>query len=143
MSTLPAFAVTFGSLAAIVTAVKVLTGWGPFRWVWRRLVHDPVQEGLRSVVKAEVHPMLAAALTELRPNHGTSLRDAVDRLSVDVAEFKDYQHNRNHDMLNGVQVAIGRTALLEIAVAEVQRDLLKFNEIDQLGRDGRVDRRKP
>lgn len=152
-----------GACVAILTFAKVLTGFAPVRWIWKRLVHDPVQEGLRSVVQEEVQPMLQEALAELRTNGGSSFRDVVEQNRTDLKEFMAYQHQRNHDLINQGMGNQGRLMRLEQQVAtcgqriedvagqvaevqrldqEVKHDLAQFNEIDQLGREGRIERRQ-
>lgn len=68
------------AISAAVVAIKVVTGGGPFKWLWDRLIHQPVREGLREVIVAEVSPFLRAVEAELTTNDGSSLRDAVNRL---------------------------------------------------------------
>lgn len=73
-----------GAGIAFIGFVKAVTGWAPIRFAVRRLVHDPATERFEAVIEAKVTPMLAAALAELRPNHGSSTRDAVDRIERHV-----------------------------------------------------------
>ena len=98
MSVLTTWAVVLGSLAAIVTAVKVITGSGPVRWLWTRLIHEPIEDRLRRVVQTEVRPMLEEALTELKPNGGSSLHDAVRRIEARLQAFEqNYESNQLKD----------------------------------------------
>lgn len=152
------------ALAALVTAMRVITGFAPVRWVWKRLVHDPVQEGLRAVVQEELKPMLDAALGELRPNHGSSFRDAVDRVGSNLKEFMAYQHSRNHDLINQGMSTQGKILRIEAAVSEcreqiaevrgqveeVQRheeqiaaDMSLNAQLDELARNRQIERRDP
>lgn len=90
MSTLTTTALVLGSLAGIVTAIRVITGWGPLRWLWRHLVHVPVREGLRAVIADEVRPLLDDIHRELSFNSGKSVKDVVHSIA---AELKTLQQN--------------------------------------------------
>ena len=85
---LDAIGVGLGAAAGVVAALKLFTSFAPFQFVWKRLIHDPVQEGLRGVVRDEVSPLLDALRAETLPNGGSSLRDAVDRLEKGQAEIR-------------------------------------------------------
>ena len=68
------------AIAAALTAIKIITGGGPFKWIWNRLIHQPVRESLREVIVDEVSPLLESVRAELTTNGGSSLRDAINRL---------------------------------------------------------------
>lgn len=76
------------AVAAMLTAIKIITGAGPFRWVWNRLIHQPVRESLREVITAEVSPLLESVRAELTTNGGSSLRDAINRLERQGARLE-------------------------------------------------------
>jgi hypothetical protein len=79
---------TIVGLAAVATALGLLARLRPVRWVGRTLIGQPVIRAFRREVGEVVAPIEAKvdALThkvdaidaELHPNHGSSLRDAVD-----------------------------------------------------------------
>lgn len=77
MSALTAAAVTLGSVAAIITSLKLLFGFAPVRFVWRRLVIEPAREVVHTVVLDEVRPLLEEILDELSFNGGSSTKDEV------------------------------------------------------------------
>jgi hypothetical protein len=77
------------AVAAMLTALKIITGAGPFKWVWDRLIHQPVRESLREVINAEVSPLLESVRAELTTNGGSSLRDAINRLEKQGARLED------------------------------------------------------
>lgn len=93
MNTLTTWALVLGSVAGILTAVKVITGSGPARWLWRRLIIDPVHEALSSVVRAEIRPYL----DELKPNGGSSMNDRLGRME---AEMMTLRQNLEEDRLH-------------------------------------------
>lgn len=62
-------------VAAFVGAVSVLSKTKGMKWLWNRLVHDPLWEWGRSIVGSVVDEKV------VNPNGGSSLRDAVDTLS--------------------------------------------------------------
>lgn len=74
---------------------------------------------------------------EFRPNGGGSMRDAIDVLTTD--SLKLWNSNREIlERLDGVDVGLEDAKSL---AKEVKHDLAKFNEMDQLGREGRLERR--
>jgi hypothetical protein len=78
-----------GAVCAALTAILVCVGLvvriPPVRWVWRRLVAEPLGGWFRSLVRAEV----SAVRDQLLPNGGASLRDAVDRVETRQVEASD------------------------------------------------------
>ena len=71
--------------AATVTALGVLVRWGPVRWVFRRLVGDPVQQWFRvEVAKAVSAELDARPLTN---GKGWRVMQAVaDHLGIEIDE---------------------------------------------------------
>lgn len=80
-----------GVVVAFVAAVRALTGWAPLRWVLRRLVHDPMRDGLRQVLSEEFGPMLEQVKAELTYNGGASTKDMVRNIHRTVGEIQDEQ----------------------------------------------------
>lgn len=70
----------FAAIGAVVVTAGVLTRAKPVRWVFRKLVGDPVTQWHRAqtlyVVEAAVFPIHE----QLKPNGGQSVRDRVDIL---------------------------------------------------------------
>lgn len=83
--------VASGVLVAVLGAGRALTGWTPVRWVARRLVHDPVREGLRQVLAEEFGPVLDQVKAELSYNGGASTKDMVRQIHRQVGEIQDKQ----------------------------------------------------
>lgn len=97
-----------GSITAVIVFLKVFTGWAPFQFVWKRLVHDPARSAMGDVVREQVEPMLTEVLSQVLPNGGSSFRDAVDATNTKLDEFMAYQHERNHDLINTTLGTSGR-----------------------------------
>ena len=71
--------------AATVTALGVLARWGPVRWVFRRLVGDPLRTWFRSEVAAVVDERLDAR--PLTNGKGWKVMQAVaDHLGIEIDE---------------------------------------------------------
>lgn len=111
---------------AAVTTITVLTRFGPIRWVWRRLVHEPVKEGLTDVIHREVKPILEAMIAEMQPNHGTSLRDAIDRL--------EYGQKETLKLIDDVRTAADAGVLEAKATAAAVRHDLEASILAGQGR---------
>jgi hypothetical protein len=82
-----------GALAAVVAVVLA----GPARWAWRllrgtsRFLDDWAGHGERPGVMdrlAAVERNIVEVRTQIRPDHGHSLRDVVHRTASDVADVK-------------------------------------------------------
>lgn len=136
----------------------------------------PVLIGIAAVTQATFAKREAAAANRA-VNHKDEDQPTLYQHAATTAEalaaFTEYQHNRNHELMNQVVVVSGRLSLLDTKVerhthddasqfgavldrldgidggitaaktlaAEVKHDLAQFNEIDTLGREGRIDRR--
>lgn len=106
------------SITAVIIFVKVLTGWGPFQFVWKHLVRQPATDAMGQVVREQVTPMLTQMLHQVLPNNGESFRDAVDQNGAKLDEFMAYQHEKNHDIINTVMGTRGRVMRVEQTLAE-------------------------
>ena len=81
-------AVVAGILGSLGVIAKSQIIGRPIRWVWRKLVTEPVAAWFRSLVHSEVVPVVTVAVEEqfrklAQPNGGSSLRDlanALDRI---------------------------------------------------------------
>lgn len=109
-------------LVAAVTLMSVLGGvilWAG-RWAWRlgnriiRFLDDYLGEPARSGVPerpgvmarmARFEQLLGHVLAETQPNHGTSLRDAVNRVESEVTQARTDQAEYNR-RLERVEAAL-------------------------------------
>lgn len=71
-----------GYLAAALAAIGAVMRWVVLRWVMR-----PLKTWLREQIKAPVDDVHA----EMTPNHGSSLRDAVNRIETRVNRIEARQ----------------------------------------------------
>lgn len=136
----------------------------------------PTLIGLAAFIQATFSKREAAAVNRA-VNHvddgKPTLYEHASSTAEALAAFTEYQHDRNHDLMNQVVVIKGRLGILDTKVERhlnddatyqvtvierldgidtglieakelaeaVKHDLIQFNEIDRLGREGRVDRR--
>ena len=114
------------SFTGVIVFVNVFTKWGPFKFVWERLVTGPRREELVSVIDQHIKPVmehnrvtLETALAELRPNGGGSLRDALDKLHQDVRENNDAAVLAVKSAENAAHAAEGAVEASERAAAKV------------------------
>lgn len=85
-----------GAVLVVLTMLAMVSRLRWVRWLWRRLVSDPLAGWLRGVVldgarewHAEaVEPRLSAIEAQLRTNGGGTLRDAVDAAAQDARDAK-------------------------------------------------------
>lgn len=86
----PQVVIDAGAIAGSLTACGLLLAgiWRipVVRRLWVRNVTEPRDERLKEVVRAVVDPIIA----ELRPNGGSSLRDAVDRQEWRLARLEKH-----------------------------------------------------
>ena len=90
---------------ALVMAVLAIVGW-VIRWGWRvlrRLGHflddyngQPARDGLPErpgfmARLTSLEQLLQHVVDETKPNHGSSLRDAVNRMERDIGDIKTEQ----------------------------------------------------
>lgn len=68
------------AVGAIIVALSLVAKSRPCRWVWAKLVAQPLSGWLRAEITHVVEPMVAEVRAELKPNGGSSLRDRVDRI---------------------------------------------------------------
>lgn len=122
----------------------------------------PVWRFVRATAK--VPSMIESIVHEFSPNSGSSMRDAINRLCEDVEHLRESNHAIKGNLSVNVAATVKvmetvqahtvhdeaqfGTILVELAeakqlAADVKRDLTKFNEIDQLGRENRIERRNP
>ena len=114
IAVVPGWLTDTGTIAAVFVAVSsaLAVGWRGALKV-RRHADAVIDEHL-----TEIRADLTAALVELRPNHSTSLRDAVDR----------------------IEDAVG---LMDRRIARCEEELVAQSDRNNQGREGKIDRRKP
>lgn len=87
----------------VVVAVVIVVAVAATRYLGKlflsRVIHPVTKD-----MKADIARMVA----EFNPNGGGSMRDRIDRLDRKVSEFIEYQHTRNHDILNISTVLVAR-----------------------------------
>jgi hypothetical protein len=82
-----------GALVATAAALRLPVISRPIRWVWRRLVGEPVGHWFRALIREEVTTVLRPVMHELLPNSGSSLRDRVNVLVDDAGGPPDPKAN--------------------------------------------------
>lgn len=110
LATLPSLLVDVGVAAgittAILTAAAAVSRLRPIRWVWRRLVTEPMTAWLHATTAAAAEAVMAplrdqvrAIDHEMHPNGGDGLRDQVDRCveRVDLVAIQVQELRRNTD----------------------------------------------
>ena len=114
IAVVPGWLTDTGTIAAVFVAVSsaLAVGWRGALKV-RRHADAVIDEHL-----TEIRADLTSALVELRPNHSTSLRDAVDR----------------------IEDAVG---LMDRRIARCEEELVAQSDRNNQGREGKIDRRKP
>lgn len=103
-----------GTIAATLVAISaaLAVGWRGATKVRRHA--DALIEGHLVGIRADVN----AALVELRPNHSTSLRDAVDRIESSII-------------------------LMDRRIGRCEEELVAQSDRNEAARIGTIDRRKP
>ena len=78
--------------AAVIAAIKVISGWSPVKWIFHRLVREPAEQAVISVVQPELTQIrgeTARILHEVTFNDGSSLKDLVRDLQEVVAKVSN------------------------------------------------------
>lgn len=84
-----------GALTAIAAVCAAAFRLRPVRWLGRTLIGDPISHWLRAELREQVQPIIA----ELKPNGGSSTRDAIDRLERH-REAEDRERRIRQDRLD-------------------------------------------
>lgn len=95
-----------GALTAILTLIRLATGWNPAEWLFRKLVSEPAKDGVRHVVREEVIPLLHETLGQLSPNSGTSFYDRIDQRFTGLEDKVDERCTRIETRLSAVEDVI-------------------------------------
>jgi hypothetical protein len=82
-----------GAWATFLTALALTSRTRMFRWLWSRLVADPVAAWLRGEVESAVAPIRA----ELTTNGGASLKDAAARMEATQEWMVDQLRSLLHE----------------------------------------------
>ena len=114
IAVIPEWVTDTGVLAAVFVSIcsALAVGWRGALKV-RRHADAVIDEHL-----TEIRADLTAALTELRPNHSTSLRDVVDRIEASQE-------------------------IMDRRVARCEKELMAQSDRNEQAREGTIDRRKP
>lgn len=75
------------ALVSILTLLMLLSRSKPVRFVFRRLIGEPVSSWLQATVKGELSDLchrMGKVEDELKPNGGKSLRDRVEWIAAKV-----------------------------------------------------------
>lgn len=114
IAVVPGWVTDTGTIAATLVAISAALAVG-----WRAAVK--VRRHADTLIEThllEIRADLTSALVELRPNHSTSLRDAVDR----------------------IEDAVG---LMDRRIGRCEEELVAQSDRNEQGREGQIDRRKP
>ena len=77
-SAIVAFGAVCGALAAVIVLLSLIAKAKPVKWVFRKLVGDPLTSWHRAQTLYVVEGALAPINEQLKQNGGQSLRDRVD-----------------------------------------------------------------
>ena len=77
-SAIVAFGAVCGALAAVIVLLSLIAKAKPIKWVFRKLVGDPLTAWHRTQTEYVVEGALGPIKEQLKPNGGQSLRDRVD-----------------------------------------------------------------
>lgn len=83
----------------------VLTG-AALAVIWRWVIL-PIGKAARAVVRvSEAHPVLMDIASEFKPNHGTSLKDTVDRIEANLQRHQHHADERFDTLENKIDMFI-------------------------------------
>lgn len=85
------------AFVAIVAALGFVIRSRPTKWLWRRVVAEPITNWQRAQFEHVTEPALAEIRQQLRPNGGSSLRDRIDQVADAQAEMKTDAERRFGD----------------------------------------------
>ena len=102
----------------------------------RALYHSVLKPLVNVVRLAEEHiPVLVEISEEFRPNSGSSLRDAIDRLNDNVdkilafnKQFESYIHERIHDILDTLSTIQAYSSLDDEGRKEVAKSIAEIKK---------------
>lgn len=77
-----------GALLAIAALVTLVVRSRLVRWLWKRIVFEPITAWHRAQTDYVTEPKIAELRAQFVPNGGTSLRDRVNNLEVGVAAIE-------------------------------------------------------
>ena len=79
-SAIVALGAVCGALAAVIVLLSLIAKAKPVKWVFRKLVGDPLTSWHRAQTLYVVEAAVAPIHEQLKPNGGQSVRDRVDIL---------------------------------------------------------------
>lgn len=101
----------------LVIAAVAITAIGV---IWRTVLR-PLVRVLKSA--EETLPVVLDIAKEFKANHGSSLRDVLDRLSHDAKDLSEYAHGFKHDFVDRFTVVLGNQDLMAEHLDELTREM--------------------
>lgn len=103
-----------GALTAIVAGLAAISRFRPVRWLWSRLVGEPVGMFFRAQVEAVVNPAFAKA-------------------SRALYDHTAFEHDENEKMRAAIVATIKRLEQIEISLDVLDRRLTSITQNEQHG----------
>lgn len=112
------------AIVGLIAIARAVTGWKPVKFVWRRLVTEPIHDGLRAVVLAEITPRLE--------QHSMQLAEVTTRLDAHSARLADIQAELSYNGGGTVKDIARRTeGRVEVLEAFAQRGEDRAHQSDK------------
>lgn len=103
-----------GAIVAIVAGLAAISRFRPVRWLWSRLVGEPVGMFFRLQVEAVVNP-------------------AFDRASRALYDHTEFEHDENEKMRSAIVATMKRLEQIEISLDIVDRRLTSITQHNDRG----------
>jgi hypothetical protein len=127
--------VTAGLLRTIVASAAAVAALGV---LWRSVVRPARTIARIYVGVEEALPILREVVEQVRNDHGSSLRDHIERTEERIEALETYVHEQSHRTLNHLAVLRGEreTALVLVGLARELLDAVGRTTATTTGADG-------